>query len=220
MKDGKFVCVELFSGNADITKRLNGINEYIVCYSFDWEPSYHPDFVKDLSKVTYKELCDMVGGEIDFIWASPDCTSYSIAANDKHRTVGGNPVSDYAWFSDALNENLWERVLHPSGVPFIVENPRGHYRNRPFAKHCFRSTVLYGAYGMPYPKPTDFFYNDFKVRCYFNFAKDNFHHPRFWQKGANLDMISHSFLDRCKMPPKLLDDLACYVEDLWRAKVN
>ena len=215
MKEGKFVCVELFSGNADITKRLNNINEDIVCYSFDWEASYNPSFVKDLSRVTFKELCEIVGGGIDFIWASPDCSSYSVAAGNFHRSKGGVPHSEYAKFSDKLNTNLWDNVLLPSGVPFIVENPRGHYRNMPFAKHCFTRTVFYSTYGAEVQKPTDLFYNDFNLSNYIDFYKENFQHPRLLPKGTNLKRLRSGFLNRCKMPAGLLDALAEYVYDLY-----
>lgn len=211
-KQGNFVCVELFSGNADITKRLNEVDG-VICYSFDWEPSFKPHFVKDLSKTTYKELCKIVGSKIDFIWASPDCTTYSVAAQLRHRYKGGSPKSDYAFYCDALNANLWSNVLLCSGVPFIVENPRGFYRSRPFAAKSFTRTVLYSTYGAETPKPTDLFFNDFSLNNYINFAKDNFRCPRTFKKGVNLSN-KHGFLSRCKMPPKLLDDLADYVSFL------
>jgi len=64
----------------------------------------------------------------DIVWASPDCTTYTIAAIGKHRN-GIKPKSDYAKKCDKVNKHFinlikeWLKV-NPNMV-FFIENPRG-----------------------------------------------------------------------------------------------
>lgn len=75
----------------------------------------------------------------DVVWASPDCTTYSIAAISHHRrkdpaTGNLDAVSDYAKFCDAVNDNVLQIIrdlqdtrerqgLQP--LTYYIENPRG-----------------------------------------------------------------------------------------------
>src|SRR3982750_3486288 len=59
----------------------------------------------DILSVTSEDILRSFGRP-DFIWASPVCTSYSIAAISKHRRKEANgslsPVSEYAKYSDQM----------------------------------------------------------------------------------------------------------------------
>lgn len=184
--------VELFSGNGDITKAL--VENGLFCYSVDWNEEYFADTHKDVYK-----LDDNFYNRFDFIWASPDCTTYSLASHGLHRIKGGIAVSDYAKQCDENNRHLVER-LKRIGKPFIIENPRGHLRNMDFMKGLYRITVYYSTYGMPYAKPTDLFSN-IDISKYFNQKRT--------KASVDLDYVTSykDFLSRCKMPTLLIEDI-------------
>ena len=189
---------ELFSGNADITKALNDYG--FECVSVDYDISKNPMICADVYN-----LDDYFLRQFAFIWLSPDCTTYSLAGRGIHRTKGSVPVSDYAKECDINNARLFSRLRH-LGIPFIAENPRAHMRHMPFVQGLARTTVYYSTYGADFsPKPTDLFSNCPEILGIFNTERT---------KTTNrLDHISYSdFLGRCKMPPRLIDDICKAVE--------
>ena len=107
------------------------------------------------------------------IWASPDCTTYSIAAISHHRRKeeDGNlaPVSDYAKFCDAVNHHVLDLIKELNPKFFFIENPRGGLRKMRFMRDLPRYTVTYCQYGDTRMKPTDIFTNHpnpkFKPPC-------------------------------------------------------
>ena len=143
--------IELFSGNADITKYLR--TKGIYCVSVDYDIKKKPDICIDIYTLAKENLQDA-----QFIWLSPDCTTYSFASHGLHRIKGGVPVSQYAVECDINNRHLFE-MLKELDIPFICENPRCHFRNMPFVQGLYRTTIYYSTYGMPYTKPTDLFSN-------------------------------------------------------------
>jgi site-specific DNA-cytosine methylase len=68
----------------------------------------------------------------DVIWASPDCTTYSIAAISTHRIKedSGNlaPKSDYAKQCDEINSHVIELINELKPKFYFIENPRGGMR--------------------------------------------------------------------------------------------
>lgn len=205
-------CIELFSGNADISKALN-IPGVCCCKSVDYCAAFKPDICIDVFDIRDLEHLRLLCGfpRIDFIWASPDCTSYSIASHGIHRVKGGLPVSDYAFLSDKLNWHLWKDILINCPL-FIVENPRGHYRNMPFV-NAFRTTIYFGSYGGQSPKPTDLFSNCFGFSTWFNTSKPK---PIGVTRGSMLGLGGVSgFLNRCKMPQGFINDLVNFVKSQY-----
>ena len=190
--------IELFSGNADITKAL--IDKGIDCVSLDYDINKHPMICADVYNLTNGFL-----SEFAFIWLSPDCTTYSLAGRGIHRTKGSVAVSDYAKECDRNNNELFSR-LRILDIPFIAENPRGHMRHMPFVQDLARTTVYYSTYGAEFsPKPTDLFSNRPEILKVFNTERT--------KTTKRLDHISYSdFLGRCKMPPRLIDDICKAVE--------
>ena len=113
-------------------------------------------------------------GRPDIIWASPDCTSYSIAGISHHRkknaTTGNlDPVSEYAKFSDKLNEHIHYLIAELKPKYWFIENPRGGMRKMDFMENKPRYTVTYCQYGDNRMKPTDIWTNhpnpQFKPMC-------------------------------------------------------
>lgn len=114
-------------------------------------------------------------GRPDVIWASPPCTSYSIAAISHHRkknaeTGSLDPVSDFAKLSDELVKHTLELIKELKPKYWFIENPRGGMRKMDFMQGLPRYTVTYCQYGDTRMKPTDIWTNhpnpQFKPMCH------------------------------------------------------
>ena len=98
-------CLDLFSGTRSIAKAFNQRGYETFTIELDKQHK-NIDWYADIMEVTAKDIIDKFG-KPDVIWASPPCTSYSIAAISHHRKknpITGNldPVSDFAKLSDNL----------------------------------------------------------------------------------------------------------------------
>ena len=157
--------LELFAGTRSISKAFETRGH--ETFSIEWDKQ-HPniDWYADIGTVTTQDILDKFGIP-DVIWASPDCTSYSVAAISRHRIreENGNlaPKSDYAKFCDKVNKHVIEMIneflkINPNMIYFI-ENPRGGMRKMNFIKDLPRYTVTYCKYGDKRMKPTDIWTN-------------------------------------------------------------
>lgn len=167
--------LELFAGTRSIGKEFEAKGHEV--YSIEWDKE-HPniDWYVDIGTITTQDIIDRFGVP-DVVWASPDCTSYSIAAISHHRIKenDGNlaPKSDYAKFCDKVNTHVIDMInelleINPKLIYFI-ENPRGGMRKMNFMKDMPRYTVTYCQYGDNRMKPTDIWTNHpepkFKPMC-------------------------------------------------------
>ena len=149
--------LELFAGSRSIGKAAESLGHKV--FSVDWQSFDNIDLSIDIEFLTIKDIPFIP----DIIWASPDCTTYSIAAISHHRN-GIIPKSDYAKKCDAVNENMHklikEYLLVNPKLKYYIENPRGMMGKMPFIKHCETSTIWYCTYGDNRAKPTNIFSNN------------------------------------------------------------
>lgn len=125
-------------------------------FSVDIKPFPGTDLVKD---VEFLERWEIPFKTVHGIWASPLCTSYSIAGIRHHRR-GQRPVSEIAVKSDRLVKKTLEIFKWFPGVPYFMENPVGMLRKMSFMANVHKETVWYCQYGDFRAKPTDIFTND------------------------------------------------------------
>ena len=171
----KLKILELFAGTKSISKAFE--EKGYETYAIEWDKS-HPDidWYADIGTITSQDIIEKFGIP-DIIWASPECTTYSIAAISHHRIkeIDGNlaPKSEYAKFCDKVNQNVIKIIkelieINPKLIYFI-ENPRGGMRKMNFMKDLPRYTVTYCQYGDTRMKPTDIWTNHpnpkFKPPC-------------------------------------------------------
>lgn len=163
--------LELFAGTRSIGKAFE--EKCHEVFSVEWDRSFENiDLYKDIYELSAKEILNKFG-KPDVIWASPDCSSYSIAAISHHRKreENGNlaPVSEYAKFCDRVNQHTLNLIMTLSPKYWFIENPRGGMRKMDFMHGLPRYTVTYCQYGDTRMKPTDIWTNhpdpNFKPAC-------------------------------------------------------
>ena len=164
--------LELFAGTRSIGKEFEKKGHEV--FSVEWNKDFENiDLYADISQLTATEIIEKFGYP-DVIWASPDCTTYSVAAISKHRRrdkANGNliPLSDYAKFCDTTNQHLIELIKELNPKFYFIENPRGGLRKMEWMQDIPRYTITYCQYGDTRMKPTDIWTNhpnpEFKPPC-------------------------------------------------------
>jgi len=153
--------LELFAGSRSFGKEAEKLNMNV--FSIDWEEYEGVDLSIDIGELKREDVPFMP----NIVWASPDCTTYTIAACSTHRrgnkTDGFTPFSPYAKQCDATNKHwiglIKEWLLINPEMVFFIENPRGVLRHMDFMQEFTRHTVWYCKYGDDRAKPTDIWTN-------------------------------------------------------------
>ena len=144
--------LELFAGSRSIGKIAEERGHEV--FSVD---------LKDFEGINLaKDIEDLMPNDIpfkpDMIWASPPCTTYSLAAISHHRPIGKNK-SDFAFKSDNLVRNTL-KIINYFDCIYYIENPRATLRKQPFMQGIPRTTIWYCTYGAITAKPTDIWSNN------------------------------------------------------------
>lgn len=165
--------LELFAGTRSIGKAFEKAGHEV--FSVEWDKNFKDiDLYADVGKLTKNDIVSLCGGIPDVIWASPDCTTFSIAGISHHRrknpeTGNLDAVSDYAKFCDEVDQNVLRIIRELNPKFYFIENPRGGMRKMAWIKDLPRYTVTYCQYGDKRMKPTDIWTNHpnpkFKPMC-------------------------------------------------------
>lgn len=163
--------LELFAGTRSIGKAFERKGH--KTFSIEWNKDFENiTLYEDINNITAKDIIKLCGGVPDVIWASPDCTTYSIAAISHHRKYENGvllPKSEYAKFCDKTNKHVLDLIQELKPKYYFIENPRGCLRKMDFMKGLYRYTVTYCQYGDKRMKPTDIWTNipdpQFKPVC-------------------------------------------------------
>lgn len=208
--------LELFAGTRSIGKAFEAQNHEV--FSVEWDKSHENiDLYIDIMEVTADMILEKFGRP-DVIWASPDCTTYSIAAISHHRrknenTLNLDPVSDYAKMSDELNIHIHKLIDELKPKLWVIENPRGGMRKMNFMQNKSRYTVTYCQYGDSRMKPTDIWTNHsnpkFKPMCK-NGAPCHVSAPRGSRTGTQGLKGSK---ERSKIPAELCEHVVTICEE-------
>ena len=144
--------LELFAGSRSVGKVAEELGYNV--FSVDLKPFKGIDLVKDIEFLEKKDI----PFKPDIIWASPPCTTYSIAAISHHRDMG-KPKTDFAFKSDRLVLNTL-KLIKEFDCTYYIENPRGYLRKMSFMSGIPKTTVWYCRYGDSRAKPTDIWSNN------------------------------------------------------------
>lgn len=201
--NNKIKVLELFAGSRSIGKAAETLGMNV--FSIDWTAYDNIDLVIDIANLKKEDIPFIP----DIIWASPDCTTYSIAACSYHRDANRSPKSEYATQCDLINQhflNLIKEwlVINPNMIYFI-ENPRGLLRKMPFMQEFNRHTVWYCQYGDTRAKPTDIWTNSksWIPRPVCHNGNPNCHHERAPRGSRTGTQGKKGSYDRSKIPTAL-----------------
>ena len=165
--------LELFAGTRSVGNAFEEAGDEV--YSVDWDKSFAGiDWHTDIGKIVANDILTRFGRP-DVIWASPDCTTFSIAAISHHRTKGNDgllyPKSEYAKKCDEVDKNVVRLIEELKPKYWFIENPRGGMRKSTFMQkyNKYSYTITYCQYGDTRMKPTDIWTNHpnpkFKPMC-------------------------------------------------------
>ena len=165
--------LDLFWGTKSIANAFEKKGNEV--YTVDWNKEFNPSLCADIGTITANDIKKLCGGVPNVIWASPDCTTFSIAAISHHRTQGEDgvlyPKSDYAKRCDLIDKHIIDLIDELKPKYWFIENPRGGMRKASFMQDLnkYRHTVTYCQYGDTRMKPTDIWTNhpspNFKPMC-------------------------------------------------------
>lgn len=168
----KLKVLEFFAGTCSVSNTFKARGHEI--YTIEWDKS-HPNISRydDIMNVTSEEILRDFG-KPDVIWASFDCTTFSMAGISHHRrkneeTGNLDPISEYAKQCDEVDQHVLKLIKELNPVYYYIENPRAGLRKMTWMQDIPRHTVTYCQYGLDYMKPTDIFTNHpnpkFKPPC-------------------------------------------------------
>ena len=161
--------LELFAGRQSISSVARELKW--KTFTSDINPKFNTDYTINILDFDVKKVPFIP----DIIWASPVCTTYSLAAISHHRRIDKNPKTILALLSDKMVLKTQDIIRHfltlNPHLFFYIENPRAVLRKMPFMRVGemfseniidipFRNTVTYCQYGDQAMKPTDIWHNN------------------------------------------------------------
>jgi site-specific DNA-cytosine methylase len=120
--------LELFAGTRSISKSFEKRGH--ETYSVEWNKDFkNITLYEDVNNLTAEKVIEICNGVPDVIWASPDCTTYSVAGISHHRrknleTGSLNAISEYAKFCDKTNKHVLDLIKEIRPKYYFIENPR------------------------------------------------------------------------------------------------
>jgi hypothetical protein len=150
------IIYDFFSGTGSSTQAFKDAGHTVI--SFELEPEFQATENVDVLLLKADELIAKYGRP-DFVWASPPCTAFSVAAISHHWISGGNypvPRTKEATQAQDLVRHTVSLIQELNPIQgWLIENPRGMLRKLEVVSHLPRRTVTYCQYGDTRMKPTD-----------------------------------------------------------------
>ena len=154
--------LELFCGTKSISKVFEAAGHQ--CFTVDLDPQFNPSLAIDILKFEPSLLPEEFKHP-DIVWASPPCTTFSVASMGHHWTGGKGayiPRTEEAKVGLQLMKHTVDLIALLKPQVWFVENPRGLMRKLiafPPELRSWRHTVSYCQYGDKRMKPTDIWTN-------------------------------------------------------------
>jgi len=151
--------LELFAGSCSFSN-------VAANYSFETYTTDHWQYDTKIDQIVdiFNFNINKVPWQPDIIWASPPCTTFSIASCGKHwhppdKLGNRNPKTEAAETGLLMLEQTIWIMSNLQPKYFFIENPRGLMRKMPQVQYLPRYTVSYCQYGDKRMKPTDIWTN-------------------------------------------------------------
>lgn len=161
--------VELFAGTKSIGKEAWARGHQIV--TVDNNPDFVCDITGDILSINPRNIILSGCGfqDVDMLWASPPCTTFSVASLGHHWTGGRNayiPKTEACKLGLKLLDRTVYLICYFKPKIWFIENPRGVMRklingifDNYHLKGITRHTLTYCQYGDTRMKPTDIWTN-------------------------------------------------------------
>jgi len=202
--------VELFAGTQSFSKVARELGHETFCVELN--EYFKADLHSDILNIKRKDLPK----KIDILWASPPCTSFSVAS------IGSSWCGNYcpkrvqtalgmAYVLKTL-ELIKEIKKDNPDLIWFIENPRGVLRKMAFMNELHRETVWYCQYGDKRAKPTDIWnnLNEWKGKTCHNFKKNQPKHCHHEPAPRGAKTGTQGFkgnMDRSTIPPQLFKEI-------------
>lgn len=208
--------LELFAGSRSIWKEADKM--WYDVFSIDWTPYDNINLSMDIWNLKKEDIPFIP----DMVWASPDCTTYSIAACSAHRNPDKTAKSKYAKECDKSNKHwilvIKEFLLINPNMIFFIENPRWILRHMEFMKEFKRHTVWYCQYWDERAKPTDIWTNsktwkprpvckNYKYDKEWNIINKHCHHESARRWARTWTQWKKNAHERSKIPKELCKEI-------------
>jgi site-specific DNA-cytosine methylase len=147
--------LELFSGTGSFSNVAKERGHEV--FTVDIDGSFNPSLTIDIMDLTPQMILDKFG-KPDVIWASPPCTTFSVASIYRY-WKDGKPSNEKTLRGIEIVKKTIAIIKLLNPKYFIIENPRGMLRKQEFMFEFKRDTVSYCQYGDRIMKPTDIWNN-------------------------------------------------------------
>jgi site-specific DNA-cytosine methylase len=157
--------IELFSGSKSFSKVRKSFGD--KTFTVDYINKFDNDLTIDILKLKNEDLPNYN----DVIWASPPCTTFSVASIGAHWEGGSGayvPKTEQCRIGLKILEKTIKIISQRKPKYYYIENPRGVMRkiiDKLFIKYGLnpiRNTIWYCQYGDLRGKPTDIWTNNLK----------------------------------------------------------
>ncbi len=196
--------LELFCGMKCAGKVLEEQGYEVV--SLDFMKKFNPTICIDICEWDYTIYPP---DYFDVIWASPECRTFSIAGNGRHRRKDNiMGITEDAREGNKMIDALLKILDYYEPKRWFVENPRGLLQHYPPMKVLGEPLlVYYGNYGWSSPKPTHIWSN---VKLWKNEKKPIMPEDTYFMRNGKriykgYDSGTHR--SRSMIPEKLITEL-------------
>ena len=208
--------LELFAGSRSFSKVSEEFN--YKTYTTDIEPFERIDQVCNIFKFDIDKMVNEVG-KPDIIWASPPCTTFSVASISTHWTGGKRayiPKTKEAEMGIQIIEETIQIIDMLKPKYFYIENPRGLLRKMPIItqENYIRNTIWYCQYGDTRAKPTDIWTNNYnwKPKPVCKNGNPDCHHERAPRGSRTGTQGLKDNYERSKVPYNLCKEIIENIE--------
>ena len=205
--------LELFAGSRSFSKVAESYGFKI--YTTDNQDFDKIDQVCDIFDFNIDEALMDLDGHPDIIWASPPCTTFSIASCGYHWNKVRTPKTERCKKGIKIIEKTIDIISELQPAFWFIENPRGLLRKQKMMELLPRKTVTYCSYGDIRMKPTDIWTNFDKWKpkpmCKRSERHLCHHQPAPRGSKTGTQGLKGSY-ERSKIPPALFEELFTQIQ--------
>ena len=208
--------LELFAGSCSFSNVAKQRGHKV--FTSDWTEFEGIDYATDIMQFDINQL----PFKPDVIWASPPCTTFSIASCGTHWTPDRQPKTKACEEGIEYVKKTMSLIRELNPKYFMVENPRGILRKLDLIDSNLLNTIWYCTYGDERAKPTDIWTNlkEWKPRpvCW-NGNKGCHHAPAPRGSKTGTQGRGNAY-ERSKVPEQLCNEILQTIENNYKEDTN